>query len=122
MPLIVAGTKKSICSVARSVAAKAEWLKKLTKNAGPKLNLLGDIVTIYPESLDPNDGNNVTLEYTGSNLPKDKARIERTLGLVFVKDIRDDYQADVKLGRVNFHITLNCELYMLRQEVIRTAV
>lgn len=93
---------KTLTELHRSLANKAAWVKKLARNAGPKLNRLAGIVEITPASLTGNS-RRITLRYVGNpeELEKNIGRINTVLQTVFT-----DNQAVVQFGRIQVKVVL----------------
>lgn len=96
---------QSLTRLARRAATKAAWLDKLARNTSPKLNRLASLLTMLPESFNP-DAKKITLLYIGSpNLPelsKNMLRIQRVLGVTF----RPDNSATVMFSRMTVEVEI----------------
>lgn len=92
---------KTLTDLHRSFAKKADWTKKLARNAGPKLNRLAGLVELTPASL--NTVGKIKLRYVGepTDLEKNLNRIQKVLSATFV-----DNQASVQFKRITVPVTL----------------
>ena len=94
---------------ARRTARKADWLAKLARNAGRKLNRLSNLVTMAPASLNPTKDNRIVLVYNGAHqsvgdIARDLARIQKVLGVEF----QPNNTAVVKFSRMTALVELRC--------------
>ena len=104
---LVSQNSRTLNEIASHAQHKAAWLRKLAKNAADKLNRLAGLVTIADESLEPQDGNKLTLLYCGSatnieGFKADFARIQKVLSATF----SPDNKANVQFGRIEVEVEL----------------
>lgn len=102
---------RSLSRLSRAANRKAAWLAKLARNVAPKLNRIGDLVTMTPACLNPRKDNRLVLVYTGpgntiGEIAKHFTRIQKVLGATF----GPDNTAVVKFGRITATVEIRYDL------------